>query len=64
MFYSLTRRGASAKRLHHKAFNIAKNLKYDGCQGDLASMAYRLFDKKTSCGVIKNENMSNKETSH
>ena len=29
-----------------KAFNIAKNLKYDGYQRGLASMVYKIFDKK------------------
>ena len=44
-----------------KAFNIAKNTKYDGYQRSLASMVYKYFDKKTSGGAVKNENMSNKE---
>ena len=30
-----------------KAFNIAKNPKYDGNQRGLASMVYRIFDKKS-----------------
>ena len=29
-----------------KAFNIAKNPKYDGYQRGLASMVYKFFDKK------------------
>ena len=33
--------------LRDKAFNIAKNLKYDGYQRGLASMVYKFFDKKT-----------------
>ena len=44
-----------------KAFNIAKNPKYDGYQGGVASMAYNFFDKKTSSRWIKNQNMSHKE---
>ena len=44
------------KHLHN-----AKNLKYDGYQRGLASMAYNFFDKKTSGGTVKNENISNKE---
>ena len=44
-----------------KAFNIAKNSKYDGYQSVLASMVYKLFDEKTSGDDIKNENMSRKE---
>ena len=47
--------------MHDKAFNIAKNLKYGGYQGDLASMTHKFFDKKTSGGTVKNENISNQE---
>ena len=32
--------------MRDKAFNIAKNLKYDGCQCGLASVVYKCFDKK------------------
>ena len=35
------------KVLRDKAFNIAKNPKYDGYQRGLASMVYKLFDKKS-----------------
>ena len=56
-FKDLTRRTASDKILHHKAFNIAKNLKYDGYQRGLASMVYKFFDKKSSGSGIKNESM-------
>ena len=59
----VTRRKASDKILHDKAFNIAKNPKYDGHQRGLAPMAYNFFDKKTSGSGIKNENISNKELS-
>ena len=45
-FTDLTRRTASDKILRDKAFNIAKNLKYDGYQRGLASMIYNFFDKK------------------
>ena len=44
-FKDLTRRTASDKILRDKAFNIAKNTKYDGYQRGLASMAYKFFDK-------------------
>ena len=37
-FKDLTRRTTSDKILHDKAFNIAKNTKYDGYQRDLASI--------------------------
>ena len=45
-FKDLTRRTASDKILHDKAFNIAKNPKYNGYQRGLASMVYKFFDKK------------------
>ena len=56
----------SDKVLLDKAFNIAKNLKYDDYQGDFASMIYKIYDKQsysvnTSDDGIENENMSNKE---
>ena len=60
-FKDSTRRAASDKILRDKAFNIAKNSKYDGYQHGLASMVYRFFYKKASGGTIKNENISNKE---
>ena len=50
-FKDLSRRIASDKVWRDKAFNIAKNPKYDGYQGDLASMVYKFFDKKTGSGV-------------
>ena len=60
-FKDLTSRTASDKILRDKAFNIAKNPKYDGYQRGLASMVYKYFDKKISGGTIKNVNISNKE---
>ena len=45
-FKELKRRTASDKVLRDKAFNIAKNPKYDGYQRGLASMVYKFFDKK------------------
>ena len=57
-FKDLTRRTATT--LRDKAFNIAKNQKYDGNQHGIASMVYIFFDKKTSGRTIKNENISNK----
>ena len=41
----------SDKFLTDKAFNIAKNLKYDGYQRGLASIVYKFFDKKISGGA-------------
>ena len=43
----LARRTASDKVLRDKAFNIAKNPKYDGYQRGRASTVYRIFDKKS-----------------
>ena len=45
-FKDLNRRTAADKVLCDKAFNIAKDPKYDGYQRGLASMVYKLFDKK------------------
>ena len=45
------------KKLRDKTFNIAKTGKYDGYQQGLPSMIYKFFDKKTSDGAIKTENM-------
>ena len=60
-FKDLARRTGSDKILRGKAFNIAKNQKYDGYQCGHASNVYKFFDKKTSGSGIKNENISNKE---
>ena len=40
----LTKR--TVKMLRNRAFNIAKDPKYDGYQRGLASMVYKFFDKK------------------
>ena len=57
----LTRRTVSDKVLWGKAFNIAKNLKCDGYQRGIASMVYKLFDKKPRVGVlIMNSNKMSK----
>ena len=47
--------------MRDKAFNVAKNPKYDGYQRGLASMVHKFFDKNPSSSGIKNENISNKE---
>ena len=68
-FKDFSGRTASIKVLRNKAFNVSKNLKYDGYQCRLASMVYNFFDKKLALladkpasGVaVKNENMSNQE---
>ena len=38
-----------------RAYEIARNTKYEGHQKPLASMAYKVFDKKTGSGVTANE---------
>ena len=60
-FRDLTRRTFADKVLGDKAFNIAKDPKYNEYQSALASMVYKCFDKKSSDSGIKNENISNKE---
>ena len=42
----LTRKTASDRILCDKAFNIAKNPKYDGCYHGVASMLHNFFDEK------------------
>ena len=55
-FKDLKRRTFFDKVLRDKAFNIAKNPKYDGYQRGLASMVYKFFDKKSKgSGVVNNE---------
>ena len=49
-FKDLARKTASDKVLRDKAFNVAKNSKYDRYQRGLASMVYKCFDKKSSSG--------------
>ena len=49
----LAKRTAADKVLKNKAFNIAKDLKYDGYQRGLGSMAYKFFDKKTAGSGVK-----------
>ena len=65
-FKDLTGRIASDKRLRDKAFNIAKNSKYDGYQRVLALMVYKFFNEGGAATVAsksatKSENISNKE---
>ena len=60
-FKYLDRRIFAEKVLRDKAFNIAKDPKYDGYQRGLVSMLYKFFDKKTFGNGIKNKNISKKE---
>ena len=49
----LSRRTASDKILRDKAFDIAKNRKYDEYQRGLASVVYKVFNKKSFCYTCK-----------
>ena len=52
----LVKRTQSDKVLRDKAFKIASNPKYDGCQRGLASMVYKFFDEKSKgSGITTNE---------
>ena len=53
-FKDLKRRTFSNKVLRDKAFDIAKNPKYDRYQRGLASMVYEFFDKKSAGSMIVN----------
>ena len=54
-FKDLARRTASDESLRDKTFNIAKISKYDGFKKGLASMVYKIFDKKSSGSSVNNE---------
>ena len=58
-FKDLKRRTACDKILRDKAFNSAKNPKYDGYQRGLASMVYNFFDKKSTGSYIFDNNNNN-----
>ena len=51
-FKHLARRTASDKVLWDKAFNIAKNPKYDGYQRGIASMVYNVLIKSPQVVVL------------
>ena len=52
----LTKRTVADTILRNKAFNIAKDPKYDGYQRGLASMVYKFFDKKSKGSGAKHVN--------
>ena len=52
-FKDLNRRTAADKVLPDKAFNFAKDPKYDGYQRRLTSMVYNVFDKKPMVAVLE-----------
>ena len=51
-FKDLTKRTTSDKILQNKAFDFAKDPKYDGYQRGFSSMAYKFFDKKKLLAVV------------
>ena len=53
-FKDLKRITASVKILRDKAFDIAKNSKYDAYQRGLTSVAYNFFDKMSAGGGFAN----------
>ena len=57
----LSRRAIADKVSRDKAFNIAKDPKYDGYQRGLSSMVYKFFYKRSSGETVKNEIISNKQ---
>ena len=60
-FKDLARRTASDKVLRKKAFNIAKNPKYDGYQRGLTSMVNTFFDEKSKgsgVAMLQNEQLA------
>ena len=52
----LTKNTVPDKILKNRAFNIAKDPKYDGYQRRLASMVYKFFDKKSKGSGAKHGN--------
>ena len=53
IFKNLAKRTVADKVLRDKAFNIAKDPKYDAYQRGLVSMVYKFFDKNTADSSIK-----------
>ena len=51
-FKDLARKTDPDKVLRDKAFDVVKNLKYDGYQRGLASMIYKSFDKSPQAEVL------------
>ena len=55
----LSRRSASDKVLREKAFDVAKNKKYDVYQRGLASIVYKFFDKWSTVTYTETRSNSN-----
>ena len=60
-FKVLNERTQSVEVLRDKAFEIASNPKHDGYQRGLASMVYKIFDKKSNGSGIKNKIKQNQQ---
>ena len=60
-FKVLNERTQSDEVLRDKAFEIASNPKHDGYQRGLASMVYKIFDKKSNGSGIKNKIKQNQQ---
>ena len=60
-FKDLSKRTASDKVLRDRAFKIGSNPKYVGYQRGLASLVYKLFDKKSSGSGTENEVTQNQQ---
>ena len=54
----ITKRTVADKILRNRAFNIAKDPKYDGYQRGLASMVYKYFDKKSEGSGVVNTKLT------
>ena len=60
-FKVLNRRITAENVLRDQVFYTAENPKHDRYQSGIASMVFNFFDKISSGGTVKNENISNKE---
>ena len=54
----LAQRTVSGKILKERAYEIARSCRYDEHQKALASMVYKVFDKKTRSGMSVNEQLA------
>ena len=61
-FKDLNRRTFSDKVLRDKGFNIAKNPKYDWYERGIASVVYKLFDKKSKGSGVNVSSEFNEES--
>ena len=57
----MPRRKAADFLLPDKAFNIARNPRYNRYQHGLTSLVYKYFDKKSSGSGVRNEIMQSQE---